>query len=905
MPQKCPSCDTVNSDTQKYCGECGASLPASGSHPGDRTRTIQAPLPDGLHPGGLFAGKYRITREIGKGGMGALFEAEDVKLKRPVALKFLPRELLHDAQARERFVHEAQAASALDHPNICTVYEIDESDSGQMYIAMACCKGESLKDKIRSGPPGASDTLSLAVQVADGLAKAHEHGIVHRDIKPANILVSEDGQAKIVDFGLAKLAGDVRLTKPGTIMGTVAYMSPEQVNGENVDARTDVWSLGVVIYEMLTGRLPFEGESDQSYAYAVVHKNPRPLKNLPRGTPRGLAEVVENALAKDPTKRFPSGTEMARALNTLREGVGIRPRGWKGIFIRPAVVGPVLAVALLALLVLIVPGLRARIGGLFGLNPSPGNLHIAILPLSTIGGGDADRVLSDGLTELLCRRLGELTGRLKASWVSSVDLARDNNIKEPAGADRILGANIVLTGTLKHAGDMLSVSIDAVDPRKLRRFTTLQKTDSMANIATWQEDMALEAAGVLGIRPSPADRSALAAGGTTVPGAFDAYLRGLGFMFGKSADAAPEDAGRAVEAFENAVKLDPSFANGETDLAAALWWRFSLTGNESLAVRAEARCRQALRLNSRLGQAHFMLGRICRGLRRYDEAEREFKAAGTIVPWGFKSALELAGTYEESLQPAKAETAYREAIRIRPGSWEAYSYLGVFYFFQGHVEKARDMFLTVTKIVPNNINGLNNLGGAYFKLGDNSRAEAVFERSNAIKRNPDATSNLGYLYYYRARYADAMRLFEAAVGFDENFYILWGNLADAYSFTPGNEAKAADAYARAIKLAEIHLAAQKGDPGCRSSLAVYLAKTGSRQRAEAEISEALQQKPDDPTVVLKSILVFDLIGDRARAIDALKKYLGLKGPMEEVLKDPFLAGLRQDPEYSRIMEKGR
>jgi tetratricopeptide (TPR) repeat protein/tRNA A-37 threonylcarbamoyl transferase component Bud32 len=900
MPLKCPTCDTVNPDTQKYCGECGTSLPASGSHPADRTQTIESPLPESIRPGSVFAGKFRLIREIGRGAMGVVYEAEDTKLKRTVALKFLPRERLHDARARERFVHEARAASALDHPNICTVYEIDESESGQMYIAMACYRGESLKDKIEGGRLGVANILSLAAQVADGLATAHEHGIVHRDVKPANILVADDGRAKIVDFGLAKLTGDVRLTRPGTLLGTVAYMSPEQVNGENVDARTDVWSLGVIIYEMLTGRLPFEGETETSFAYAIVHKNIRPLENLPRGTPRDLVEVIERALAKDPAKRFPSGREMAAALNVLQKGAATRRSGWRMVSRHPAVTRFGLALALLAIILFVVPDVRLKMGSFLGFGPPRGNLHIAVLPLNAIGGGDEDQVLSDGLTEFLSRQLGELAARLKATWVSPVDQARAYDVKEASDADRVLGASIVLTGTMKRTGNVLNVVLEAVDPRRLQRFTTLSKTDSVANVATWQEDLALETAALLGIPPSPADRPALAAGGTTVPGALEAHLRGLGFM----ANTGFANVDRAVQALEEAVKLDPSFASGEADLAAALRWKFSLTGEESLLARAESGCRQALLINERLGRAHLVLGRICRGLRRYEEAVREFQAAGATGPWGYDAATEIAATYEENLQPARAETAYREAIRLRPGYWAAYSYLGFFYFYQGQTEKARDMYLRVTKIVPNNINGLNSLGAAYFKLGDYVRAEELFARSNAVKRNPDACSNLGTIYYYRGRYADAVGMYEAAVGYNKDYYVLWGNLADAYHFTFGNEAKAADAYAKAVTLAERDLAVERGDAQVRSRLAVYLVKTGSLEKAASEITEALRHKPDDPTVVLKSILVFELAGDRARALEALKRYLELKGPLEEVSKDPFFAGLRRDPEYLRIVGRG-
>ncbi len=248
----------------------------------DETKTLR-PVRAHIPPSTIISEKYSIKREIGRGGMGVVYEAED--LKRTVALKFLPADLTGDAEARERFVHEARAASSLDHPNICTIHEIGEEKTAEIYIAMACYKGESLKEKIKKGPLPAAEVIGIAAQVAEGLSKAHEEGIVHRDIKPGNILFTPIGTAKIVDFGLAKLAGQARMTLPGTTLGTVAYMSPEQARGESVDERTDIWSLGVVLYEMVTGELPFRGEKEQSVLYAILNEPPRPVKELKPGFP--------------------------------------------------------------------------------------------------------------------------------------------------------------------------------------------------------------------------------------------------------------------------------------------------------------------------------------------------------------------------------------------------------------------------------------------------------------------------------------------------------------------------------------------------------------------------------------------------------------------------------------------
>jgi serine/threonine protein kinase/dienelactone hydrolase len=271
-----------------------------------------------LHPGTTLAGKYKIIEVSGRGGMGIVYRAEDTKLKRNVALKFLPPELTQDEEARERFVLEAQAAAALSHPNICTIHEIDEEE-GKSFIAMEYVEGQTLRAKIEKGPMEIDESLDIAIQVAGGLEEAHKKGIIHRDIKSANIMVTDKGQAKIMDFGLAKVKGATLLTREGTTLGTVAYMSPEQAKGKEVDHRSDIWSLGVVLYEMLCGQLPFKGEREASILYSVVHEEPKPLKEIKRDLPPELQEIITRSLKKKPESRYSSAAEILKDLRKYQD----------------------------------------------------------------------------------------------------------------------------------------------------------------------------------------------------------------------------------------------------------------------------------------------------------------------------------------------------------------------------------------------------------------------------------------------------------------------------------------------------------------------------------------------------------------------------------------------------------
>jgi serine/threonine protein kinase/dienelactone hydrolase len=299
-------------DDSRFCSKCGTPIHPSEDIQFSQTRTILRPM-DELPPGTMLAGKYRIEKVLGRGGMGVVYKAEDTKLKRNVALKFLPPELTRDKEARERFVLEARAAAALSHPKICTIYEIDEEE-GKSFIAMEFVEGENLKSKLEKSPPQLEEALDIAVQVAEGLEEAHKKGIIHRDIKSSNIMVTDKGQAKIMDFGLAKVKGGSLLTREGTTLGTVAYMPPEQARGEEVSHRSDIWSLGVVIYEMLCGELPFKGDHEASILYSVVHEEPKRIKEIKPDIPPEVEQVIIRALKKKPESRYSSAAEMLKDL---------------------------------------------------------------------------------------------------------------------------------------------------------------------------------------------------------------------------------------------------------------------------------------------------------------------------------------------------------------------------------------------------------------------------------------------------------------------------------------------------------------------------------------------------------------------------------------------------------------
>jgi len=317
---ECPKCNTNNTEDSQFCKTCATSLTGDASAQVSFTKTLETPS-KGIIPGTTFAARYKIVEELGRGGMGVVYKAEDAKLKRTVAIKLLPPELTGDKEAKERFIREAQSAAILDHPNICTIFEVDESED-KTFISMAYVDGQNLRERVKEGPLEINEGLDLGIQAAEGLAAAHAKGIVHRDIKSANIMVTSKGQAKIMDFGLAKFAGASMITREGVTMGTVAYMSPEQAQGKTVDHRSDIWSLGVVLYEMFSGKLPFMGDREASILYSVVHEEPKRLKDIKSDIPPEVEQIISRALKKNPESRYSTSAEMSIDLKAYLTSLG-------------------------------------------------------------------------------------------------------------------------------------------------------------------------------------------------------------------------------------------------------------------------------------------------------------------------------------------------------------------------------------------------------------------------------------------------------------------------------------------------------------------------------------------------------------------------------------------------------
>lgn len=677
---RCPRCHAEVSDTSKFCAECGSSLRPSSSPEGLPTKTIAVPVSP-AKPGELLAGKYRIIDELGRGGMGVVVRAEDTRLKRTVALKFLSQELTGDPEARERFVQEARAASALEHPNICTIHEIDEAPDGRMFMAMACYEGESLRDRIKRGKLDHTEGLSIAVQAARGLAKAHEKGIVHRDIKPGNIFLTHDGQAKILDFGLAKLASDIRMTKTGATLGTVAYMSPEQAQGKPVDSRTDVWSLGVMLYEMLTGRLPFGGETEGSLVHAIIYRPAKPLGKADPAIPAEIERVVLRALEKNPEDRYRTMADFLSDLESLAEGLKPLKAGpslFRGRILgvrKPAFYGGVVALAAAAALLVftfLIPSAQADVLD-----------SIAILPLVNASGDPAQDHLAFGLTETLISELYKV-GALQVRSRQAV-MAYRNSDKPPKKIAQELRVKALVEASFLRSGDMIRLTARLIDPFRDRIVwdETLEKDATEYQILEREFARAVVAAVKVAVTPS---EQALLAGGRKVdPEAYDLLMKGIALYWQPPNDA-DFDPRKSLEFVEKAIKLDP-------ELALAYAWQaflhINMAGDQIENPKvgypiARKAVEKALAFEDDLAMAFVSRGWIKNDLDwNFAGAEQDFLKALSLapgdmtIPLTYESFLCHTGRADEAIESLRRRTARRKPVgfELRYAERQALHYL--------------------------------------------------------------------------------------------------------------------------------------------------------------------------------------------------------------------------------------
>ncbi|UCF78839.1 MAG: protein kinase [Candidatus Eiseniibacteriota bacterium] len=841
---------------------------------------------------------YRILKRLGKGGMGVVYKAEDTRLKRFVALKFLSAELTEGEAARKRFLREAQTASKLDHPSICSIHEIDETQDGRLFISMAFYEGEALRERLQRGPVPLAEALDIACQVAAGLSKAHDNGVLHRDVSPANIMITKANGVKIIDFGLAKLKDQSKLTRTGRTLGTIVYMSPEQARGDPVDARSDIFSLGVVLYELLANRLPFDGEHETAVLYKILNVDPERLSRFQPEIPDGLQQIIDKALQKEPSSRYQSMLEMREDL--LRVAAGLKPAraALPRRYLR--VVVPLAAAVVVAVFIWTSPELQGRLKRSLGMEPPP--LHLAVIPFENVGGDPTNQAFCDGLVETITSQLTQLEQFHDSLWVVPASEVRVRGVASPSEARKMFGVNLTVTGSVQSTGAGIRVTLNLVDfakkgrPRLLRGVTV---DHPVGGASSFQDETVLRLAQMLNVELLPQEQGVLGAGGTTVSAAYYLYLQGRGYL---QRYERRENIDRAIVLFESAISQDSLYALAYAGLGEGYWRRYGDSRDPQWIETARRNCERAIEISGPLSPAHVTLGMIHSGTGEPEKAISEFRLALSLDPGNAGAYRGLADTYRVLGKTAEAESTYLRAIAMKPDYWGGYYDLGRFHWYDGRYEKAADAFRKVVELTPDNMLAYNSLGITLLTLERHAEAREMFEMSVKLEPNQHrAYTNLGALYLIEGRYAQAAEMSKKAVEEGDTSYRAWSNLASAYYWLPGKREESHEAFRRAAELAEEQRRTNPLDAHAIASLAGYYAILAEKGRALALLEEALRIEPNDNRVAYFAGHAYEQLGRRDRALELIGKAVAGGYSKAEIARDPWLRELRKDKRFPHLM----
>lgn len=832
--------------------------------------------------------------------MGVVYQAEDTRLQRPVALKFLPPESFA-AEDRERFFNEARSAALIRHPNVAPIYDVEEAD-GRVFISMAYMEGATLAHLIEAGPLAISKSIDIAIQVARGLEEAHRLGIVHRDIKSGNIMVAPDGHASILDFGLALLPGAARITATGLTSGTPAYMSPEQARGEAVDARSDIWSLGVVLFESLTGKLPFRGANALATVQAIVSTAAPRVSSVLPGVPAALDAVVAKALEKSPGRRWHSAGELAAALKSVGEllaaGSVSATMTLPGLAARRPLSVRDRRIWAIAAAVTALAG-----GGSWYVathRPQPpvvriaavaGPKQVAVLPFQVEGANAEAIAVADGLVAVITDTLADpARGQGKVTPVPAAEIRR-RQIATPSDARRWYGADLAVAGSARLQGGRIHFTLRLVETGTSREAASAAFDYDRAAPHEAETRAVDEVARMLDLKPAPQ------ATGNNSPDAYSAYLEGRGLLSRYDVKGNLE---RAASALRRAVRADPRFTLAWVALA-EVYWREWRNGGRQSADQALECARRAVELDPDHAGARTILGMVYGTGGRNEDAIAELRTALRLAPGNAEAPRELARIYTALGRFSDAEASYRQAIDARPTDWYAHLVLGQFFTDRERYGEAETAFHRAAELAPGNHIAAANLASAYMVQGKYAGAVEVLTRSLKIRQESRTYALLGTVLFYQHKFPEAASAMETALDLDPGPAEYWGNLGTFYKWIPGGEARMKTALARAIELAEKKTALTPTDYGARANIAEYRARLGDAKGSIAEISripEAARQP-----LASRLAVAYELTGNRAKAIDLIGSAFTNAASLTQVKDDPDLAGLWADRAFQAAVRR--
>lgn len=842
--------------------------------------------------------RFVIKTRLGSGGMGEVFLAEDRALKRRVAMKAIRQEFNQRTNFRHRLLKEAERASQLDDEHIAQVYDIAEHD-GRMFLIMEYVEGQTLRAKLRE-PLATEEFFSIAEQALAGLATAHRHGILHCDLKPENLMITPAGLLKILDFGCARRVPtqETRATVTSSLGtgGTLAYMAPEVLLGGHPDPRSDIFSLGVVLYEALAGQHPFRGDP----AKAAGRSLQAGLGSIPGVVPEGLEPVIARMLAREPAQRYQSCADVLADIRGLRR----RRKPVTASKSSSRTARSAQRVVVLALILALAVSLALK----FGMRTSSAPAAVAassrqmiVLPFRPPAEDSNSRAFANGLTEALAAKLGQIADRYPVEIVSASE-ARAQKVTDAQQARTVLGATLALEGSLQQSGSTVRVVYSLVDTRTLRQLHSGVITADTANPFAVQDRVIDEVLNGLDIELARQDRGRLQSHGTTQPRAYDSYLRARGYL--QDYDRL-DNLDNAVAALRRSLDADPRFALAYAGLGQAYVHKYAISRQPESVEEARNACARATELDSSSPDGEICLGMLFNATGEYEPAAQHLERAIKLDSGRDESYRPLAVAYEGLHRLDDAESALKRAISLRPQYWAGYKWLGRFQAAHGRYDEAAEQFKRVVQLAPDSFSGYSNLGAVYANQGKYGEAIDTLERSIAIRPSAQALNNLGAAYFYQGRYLEAARTYEQAAQMTPNAYMIFGNLGETYRQVQGKREESTKNYTQALKLAEQWLAINGNDGRARLHAALYAAMIGETKKAEAYRKSGIRMSSHDAEARLGSALVLAQFHDDTRALDELQRALDAGLSLSQITNDPAWKRFDRYPKYSAMIARER
>ncbi len=892
-----------------------------------------------FQPGQMLS-HYRLVKTIGEGGMGVIWMALDTKLNRNVAIKILPSRLTADQERRLRFQREAQMAASLSNPAIAVIHEVGEHE-GTPYLVMELLSGRTLRDTIDGKPLALNEWLRIGVAIADGLAHAHKQGIVHRDLKSSNVMVTEDRHVKLLDFGLAKLLepeaakGPSReihtrldtiskeLTRAGSVLGTVAYMSPEQARGEPIDHRSDIFSFGIMLYEMATGKLPFHGKSDIESLNATITQDPPSLSEMVPGVPLDLDRVVRKAMEKEPERRYQHVDELATDLRNLQRDLDTgRTRISGAVVSRPApsggrlrwIGGSALAVLVAVLAALLWRGSAPPPSDTSGAGPATGRKMIAVLPFENLGPPE-DEYFAEGMTEEITSRLATVNGLGVISRKSAMQYAGTDKSTKQIGQE--LGVDYVLEGTVRWARNADGPSRVRITPQLIHvvddTHVWAERYDEVIDdIFEVQASIAGRVIEQLGVTLLEPDRRAVESRPTGSIEAYQAYVRGKTYAF--SNDYTEENYRLAVEMFERAVSLDDRFALAYTELsiAHAAMVHFGYDPTPERRAKSRAAVERAAELAPDAPEVDVAWGWYhywC--FRDYDKALEAFARAEEEIPSDSQLQLGIGSVYRRQGRWEDTLRYYKKALELDPlGAEIAYNIADTYEVMREFPEAIRAYEHSIA-LAPDQINSYRSIAGCHISW------EGSLEKARGALETMPRTDELGYglawiqMESLEGRYEEALERFASLPGGGIDGNVERPLIPALLHLFLGREAEARSAFESARDLYEKEIEARPEDPAMHSKLGIALAGLGEAEKAIREGKRGVELYPVSldafwgPNHVEDLALIYVLVGDHESALDRLESILSIPShtTVNDLKLDPAWAPLRDHPRFRKLEER--